>query len=293
MAEATPIQGSFFDDRGRLCVTCAEPLPTGPRSRATKYCSRPCSIRAHAAERVRSGRTKSVNLSDREKARRKAYQAENAGRWCQWIAATCVICGGSFERRSDRLTTMCSSACVGVSRSRVAEAKRASSPRPSCSKCGIDLPLGRRMCDGCRLANSPLRIALEARDLSAIQAALLDKSVVDGLHWIWQGRAPDGYPIMKWSGKSILLHRAIVAAIYGEPGAMPVHHTCGHSLCVNPDHLQVVTPIENTAEMLERQWYLDRIKQLEDALAAVKPGHQLLAVPLLGADPRLWERSVA
>jgi len=52
-------------------------------------------------------------------------------------------------------------------------------------------------------------------------------------------------------------------------GHMPVHHVCGNSLCVEPSHLQVVTPAANTAEMLERTHYKARIASLEQALAAV------------------------
>lgn len=48
--------------------------------------------------------------------------------------------------------------------------------------------------------------------------------------------------------------------------AEPVHHKCANTLCVNPDHLQVITPEENTAEMFERHSYMKRIAELESEL---------------------------
>lgn len=51
-----------------------------------------------------------------------------------------------------------------------------------------------------------------------------------------------------------------------------VHHTCGRGAdgCVNPDHLQAVTPIENVAEMLERQAYIDEIAALKARVAELE-----------------------
>lgn len=50
------------------------------------------------------------------------------------------------------------------------------------------------------------------------------------------------------------------------PSHIPIHHKCGNRGCVNPEHLQAVTPRENNAEMLERNFYLRRIAQLEALL---------------------------
>lgn len=56
-----------------------------------------------------------------------------------------------------------------------------------------------------------------------------------------------------------------------------VHHKCGVSLCVEPEHLQIVEPHENSAEMLERNRLYARVNVLERALAELDPEHELLA----------------
>lgn len=87
---------------------------------------------------------------------------------------------------------------------------------------------------------------------------------------IWTGGTTDrGYGRVSVCGVYVRVHRAafeIANAVTLTP-AIPVHHTCANRLCIKPEHLQVVTPAENTAEMLERRYYLNYIKELEDQLA--------------------------
>lgn len=56
--------------------------------------------------------------------------------------------------------------------------------------------------------------------------------------------------------------------------------TCLHCgvACVNPEHLQPVTFRENTAEMMARHAYLNRISELEEALRTASPNHPVLNV---------------
>lgn len=66
--------------------------------------------------------------------------------------------------------------------------------------------------------------------------------------WEWQGyRYGNGYAGMSWQGKQQLLHRLVyehfVEAI---PSDMQIDHLCRIRHCVNPAHLEVVTPRENT-----------------------------------------------
>lgn len=75
-----------------------------------------------------------------------------------------------------------------------------------------------------------------------------------------------------------MAHRVMAQATYGDIKDKPVHHKCGDRRCVNPAHLQVVRPIENVAEMLERNAYLRRIAELEQVLRSTHPHHPLVAV---------------
>lgn len=131
---------------------------------------------------------------------------------------------------------------------------------------------------------SPLRRAAEEGNWPAVIDILLERTDRDGGCRIWSGQAKrsnkggGSYGRVSLAGKQWQTHRLMALAVRGgeDIGHMPVHHICANSLCIEPSHLQVVTPEENTAEMLERSHYLARIHSLEQALAAVAPSHPLL-----------------
>lgn len=127
---------------------------------------------------------------------------------------------------------------------------------------------------------SPLRKAIEERDASVALAEIRSRcELVDGC-WIWP-RVHNGYPIVRLGkgGQSQPLHRLVVELAQGGPlGSQHAHHVCATPACVNPDHLQPITHRENVAEMLARQSYLARIRELEAALAEADPCHPLLDV---------------
>lgn len=86
--------------------------------------------------------------------------------------------------------------------------------------------------------------------------------------WNWQGaRNTRGYGIVGNGDKTVKAHRASYE-VYVAPltDGTVVHHKCANASCVNPKHLQAITSIENIAEMLERKFYKDKIKELEAKL---------------------------
>lgn len=80
-----------------------------------------------------------------------------------------------------------------------------------------------------------------------------------------------GHTQVMFEGRNVKLHRLSFEVAYGLlSGSEQVHHRCANPRCFNPEHLQAVSHKENTAEMLERRYYRDRISELEAEVAVLK-----------------------
>lgn len=141
-----------------------------------------------------------------------------------------------------------------------------------------------------RLQRSPLRVAIEDGDQAGLIDALFALAdLTENGCWQWPRAAKDGYPIYQMALKdgrtrSYRLHRLALEAAMKKPlGIQAAHHRCANSRCVNPDHLQPISFRENTAEMMQRNYYIERIRELEMALASVDPDHPKLMVVSLPA----------
>ena len=64
---------------------------------------------------------------------------------------------------------------------------------------------------------------------------------------LWRGTTDaDGYGILS-AGRAYKAHRVSYEMAIGEiPDGMVIDHLCAHPRCVNPDHLEAVTPATNT-----------------------------------------------
>ena len=123
----------------------------------------------------------------------------------------------------------------------------------------------------------PLRVAYETGDSEALLALLLARTVTtDAGCMEWPKLDSDGYPRITIAKVTMAVHRLVTEAVHGPLGKQSAHHTCANPPCINPAHLQPVSQRENVAEMLQRNYYIKRISDLEAALAAVAPSHVLI-----------------
>ena len=189
------------------------------------------------------------------------------------VETPCFVCGETVVKYKSARRSVCSEECKyvlawGMPR----EQKQADMEKRAQDKAAARAPYDPR---------SPLRIAYDEGNSQAFIEAVRAGSTINELGcWIWGKKlSKDGYPTTRLAGKQISVHRAVLEAKYDAPlGSQHAHHICAETRCVNPDHLQPVTHRDNIAEMLARHSYLNRIADLEAALAEVAPTHPLLSV---------------
>lgn len=205
-----------------------------------------------------------------------AWRTENAERYTH----TCGHCGEQFKTWRKKMAS-CSLLCQrthALKTARVARVVQMKANAKYAKPVYVPVPDDIKETNR-RARRGPLRAAYEDGEWRTLLSLIEQGSTKsDTGCWEWQGTIKDGYP--KHASLSTLcngVHRAALEAKHGKPlGKQAAHHMCANTICVNPDHLQPVTHRENAAEMLARNYYITRIKQLEEALAATEPEHELL-----------------
>jgi len=94
----------------------------------------------------------------------------------------------------------------------------------------------------------PMRLQSNTSPRSLLPRDFWSKVDKSGDCWVWQGTTSGvtGYGIIYKKRKNWLVHRAVYESTIGPiPKGMTIDHLCRNRLCVNPGHMEVVTPIEN------------------------------------------------
>lgn len=93
---------------------------------------------------------------------------------------------------------------------------------------------------------------------SVYQKTALEKfqekyEVMDNGCWNWKNPRPDGRANTFWhEGKVMGAYKASYLIHKGPVGDLWVLHRCDNGLCVNPDHLFLGTPKDNTQDMIQK-----------------------------------------
>ena len=75
---------------------------------------------------------------------------------------------------------------------------------------------------------------------------LLDRVDATGDCWEWTGATQLGYGLVSFEGRRWRVHRLIWTLLVGPiPNGLVLDHLCRVRHCANPDHLEVVTQLEN------------------------------------------------
>lgn len=126
-----------------------------------------------------------------------------------------------------------------------------------CRRCKIDKPLqdyytdsrvnkdGRRSI--CKICSKRINLPPKKIYINPLTKYVVNQNGC----WIWQGAHCGSYGNIQWNGKSVGTHRVFYEITKGEiPEGLVIDHLCSVKNCVNPDHLEAVTPSVNT----QRAW---------------------------------------
>lgn len=70
--------------------------------------------------------------------------------------------------------------------------------------------------------------------------------------WEWTAATWQGYAVFSYQGKPQTGHRLMAEHVGMDIDGLQVRHICDNQCCVNPDHLEPGTQVDNSRDMRER-----------------------------------------
>lgn len=97
----------------------------------------------------------------------------------------------------------------------------------------------------CSMHYARLRLHGDVRHQRTALDRMTDRIDASGDCWLWTGRMMNnGYG--RFGHRGVAAHRAVYEALVGPiPPGREIDHLCRQRACVNPDHMEPVTPSEN------------------------------------------------
>lgn len=97
--------------------------------------------------------------------------------------------------------------------------------------------------------------------------------------WIWKGSiSPYGYAQVSVHGRQHRAHRLAYQTTYGDiDTALVIDHKCEQKNCINPDHLEPVTQLENVARHYRKRYGTGRILRENVCDLYCPHGHRITA----------------
>ncbi len=106
--------------------------------------------------------------------------------------------------------------------------------------------------------------------------------------WIWLSTSFGGYGTVSIKNKSHWVHKYFYENLVGEvPKGMELDHLCKNRICCNPDHLEIVTPAQNSQRSKNTKLSWDKVDQIRRLYFIGQCGYKELAQKFQVAIPTI------